>query len=83
MKLFDELNELVETYNSPRIEEVKQQLKEAASSGLRILHIYQFDNPLIKWLDSEGLQTYVISDQRSGDILRIRWENKKLYNGKD
>lgn len=75
MEFKEELQTLVETCNSPKLENVKKILKKRASEGLRTTTLNHdlYDKWVVNWLKSQGLEVSETGDQRSGDFLRITW----------
>jgi hypothetical protein len=75
MTFKEELESLTVNYNSPKLEDVKQKLKQTASNGERTITFDSkfYDKHVINWLVSQGLDVKETSDQREGDFIRVSW----------
>lgn len=75
MQLSDELRAISAAYKSPKIDELKEILKEAAGKGNRGISLDRkfYDKDAIIWLKSQGIKVEEISDQRDGTFIMVSW----------
>jgi len=71
----EELQTLTKSYNSPKLEKVKEILRKQASEGKNSITLqqHQYDKWVVNWLKAQGLNTKTISDQREGTYLTVSW----------
>ena len=75
MTFKEELESLTVNYKSPKLEYVKLKLKQTASGGERTMTFDSkfYDNHVIRWLQTQGLEVKETFDQREGDFIRVSW----------
>lgn len=70
-----QLQDISESVKSPRLENIKRLLKNAASNGEKTTTIDEkfYDKLCITWLKNEGFRVKETNDQRQGSFIRISW----------
>jgi len=75
MNFKEELQTLIASHNSPKLENVKNILKNKASDGenTATLDSDLYDKWVVNWLQSQGCEVTETLDQRQGHFLRVTW----------
>lgn len=78
MEFLEELITLTKNYDSPKLEEVKNQLRKEASEGKTSVTIGSnyYDEWVINYLRAQRITVEETSDQREGDFIRVTWQQR-------